>query len=69
VIVNNHLKQAATDLVMILSQLLNNTVPWLKAGDPTYNTILEIAKLLKRGDDIPELTLEKIYYNIAPLGV
>jgi len=31
------------------------TVPTLQAGDPTYDAILNIAKILKRSDKIPQL--------------
>ena len=42
------------DIIIILLQPLSLIVPSLKVGDPTQNTILELAKLLGRVEQIPE---------------
>lgn len=49
------LHQAAADISAILMNPLTTTAPTLTAGDPTYEAILNIAKLLKRSDKIPHL--------------
>ena len=64
----DHLTQAAEDVVTMLTQHPNNTVPSLKAGDPTRNAVLRIAKLLKRVENIPEPVEDQIQENdiVAP---
>ena len=54
VTLTDHLKQAATDIVTLLTQPPSTTVPTLQAGDPTRNALLELATQLKRVDKIPE---------------
>jgi len=56
---NNHLKQAATDIISILSNLPKSTVPSLLAGEDTATAIYEIVKLLKRVDPIPDFNSSK----------
>lgn len=46
VTLNDHLKQAATDIISILSNPPSTTVPSLLAGDETNQALLEIATLL-----------------------
>ena len=55
VTLEDHLKQAATDILAILSNPPSTTVPSLQAGDTTNQAIMEIAKLLKRAEQIPNL--------------
>jgi len=62
----DHLKKAATDLISILSHPPSLTIPSLKAGDPTRNALLQIAELLKRTDNIPELQIPKELDNNTP---
>ena len=54
----DHLKQAAEDIITILTQPPKNTVPSLRAGDPVRNALLDIAAQLKRVDDIPAQTTD-----------
>ena len=49
------LRQAATDIIHILTQPPKFNGPVLKAGDTTRNALLEIATLLKRTEKIPIL--------------
>ena len=51
----DHLKQAASDIVSILATPPSTTVPTLEAGDETKNAILQLASILKRADKIPHL--------------
>ena len=55
VTMKDHLKQSAEDTVAILTNPPSKTVPSLSAGDEVQNAVLEIAKLLKRADTIPNL--------------
>ena len=48
----DHLRQAADDIVDILTQPPSTTTPSLQAGDQVRNAILEIAETLKRADKI-----------------
>ena len=50
----DHLKQAATDIVTLLTHPPSSTVPSLKEGDPTRNALLTLAQILNRSDTIPE---------------
>ena len=63
VTLKDHLKQAAEDMVTILAQPPKNNVLSIQAGDPTWNTILQIAKLLRRVEYILELVEEIIHEN------
>ena len=65
VTLKDHLKQAADDLITILTQPPKNNVPSMQAGDPTRNAILQIAKLLKRVEHIPEPVEEIIHQDDA----
>ena len=49
----DHLRQAADDIVTILTSLPATTIQSLKAGDPVRNALLDIATQLKRVDIIP----------------
>ena len=48
------LKQAATDIVTILTHPPSTTTPSLEAGDPIRNALLTLATQLKRIETIPE---------------
>ena len=56
VTMKDHLQQSASDLVSMLTNPPSTTVPSLSAGDDIENAILEIAKILKRADVIPNLS-------------
>ena len=55
VTLQNFLAQAATDIVLLLTNPPKSIVPSLQAGDSICNAILEIAKVLKRADKITNL--------------
>jgi len=65
VTVNDHLKQAATDIISILSNPPKTTVPSLLAGEETNTALYEIAKLLKRADPIPDFNHQEISKDIS----
>ena len=46
----DHLKQAASEIVSMLAKPPSTTVPKLVAGDETRNAILRLASTLKRDD-------------------
>ena len=48
------LKQAATDIITILTNPPSTTTPSLEAGDPVRNALLTLATQLHRIDTIPE---------------
>ncbi len=50
----NFLKQAATDIITILTRSPSTTTPSLQAGDPVRNALLELATQLNRIDVISE---------------
>jgi len=50
----DHLKQAATDIVTLLTQPPSFTVPSLQERDPTRNALLTSAQILNTSDIIPE---------------
>ena len=50
----DHLKQAASDIVTLLTHPPSTTVPSLRAGDPVRNALLDIATTLNQVDHIPE---------------
>ena len=52
VTITDHLRQAATDIVTILTKPPSTTTPSLQAGDPIRNALLEIAQQLNRVEDI-----------------
>ena len=45
---DDFLRQAATDIITILTEPPSSTYPTLEAGDSTHNTLLKIAETLKR---------------------
>lgn len=47
------MRQAATDIISILTAPPSTTVPSLQAGDPTRNALLEIATVLNRTEKLP----------------
>ena len=51
---DDFLRQAATDIVKILSNPPSTTTPSLQAGDSTYNALLDLATTLNRIDKIPD---------------
>ena len=53
VTLNEHLTQAADDIVSILAQPPPTTVPSLQVGDTIRNALLEIATQLRRVEKIP----------------
>lgn len=56
VTMKDHLQQSASDLVSTLTNPPSTTVPSLSAGNDIENDILEIAKILKRVDDMPNIS-------------
>ena len=48
------LRQAATEIVNILSKPYNTIVPSLTAGNKMYNALLELAKILNRAENDPK---------------
>ena len=53
VTLEDHLKQATSNIIDILTNPPSTTVPSLQAGDTTKNALLQIAQLLNRAEDIP----------------
>ena len=53
---DDFLRQAATDIITILTEPPSSTTPTLEAGDGTRNALLKIAETLKRADKLPEPT-------------
>ena len=51
--ISDHLRQAASDIITILTSPPSTTVPSLKAGNPTRNALLELATQLKRIEPLP----------------
>jgi hypothetical protein len=51
---DDFLRQAASDIITILTQPQSPTTPTLQAGDPVRNALLTLATQLKRIDNIPE---------------
>ena len=51
---DDFLRQAATDIITILTEPPSSTTPTLEAGDSTRNALLKIAKTLKRAEKLPE---------------
>ena len=52
----DHLTQAAEDIIIILTPPPNSTAPSLREGDPIRNNLLDISQQLKRVENIPEPT-------------
>ena len=53
--IEDHLRQAATDIVRILTKPSISAAPTLQQGDPTRNALLELATILQRADKLPSL--------------
>ena len=47
------LRQAAMDIISILTAPPSTTTPSLQAGDVTRNALLDIAQILHRAEDLP----------------
>ena len=54
---DDFLRQAALDIISILSEPPSSTVPSLEAGDETRNALLKIATALNRIETLPELEI------------
>ena len=52
---SDFLRQAATDIISILTNPPSSPIPTLEAGDTTYNALLKLATILKRKETIPNL--------------
>ena len=63
------LKQAATDIVTILTQPPSPTTPSLQAGDPTQNTLLDIATSLNRIEQLPTFSNLSQSHTVSSLRV
>lgn len=53
----DHLYQSADDITHLLLHRPSSTVPFLEAGDPTRNAILNLSQLLKRVEYIPAIDI------------
>ena len=64
----DHLKQATTDIVALLTQPPSSTVPALKEGDPTRNVLLTFTQRLNRTDNMLEPTSnpENVNNTVSP---
>ena len=49
---DDFLRQAATDIITILTAPPSTTAPSLQAGDPTRNALLEISTVLNRAEKL-----------------
>ena len=56
VTMKDHLQQSASDSVSMLKNPPSTTVPSSSASNDIENAILKIAKILKRGDEMPNLS-------------
>ena len=65
VTLNDYLKQAATDIILILSNPPSTNVPSLLAGEDTNQALYKIAKLLKRVETILDIVEEQHIDTIA----
>lgn len=64
------LKQAAEDIITILTTPPSTTTPSLQAGDPVRNALLTLATQLKRIDTIPEpVTIDASSPRVVPTSV
>ena len=50
---DNFLRQAATDIITILTSPPSTTTPSLEVGDPTRNALQKIAEILNRAETLP----------------
>ena len=57
---DDFLRQAATDIITILTAPPSTTTPALQAGDPTRNALLEIATVLNRVETMPLTTTNQL---------
>ena len=53
VTLQDHLTQAAEDIITILTQPPNSTTPILREGEPIHNALLDIAQQIKRVENLP----------------
>ena len=56
---DDFLKQAALDIISILTNPHSTTTITLAAGDETHNTLLKVAHALKRAEQLPSLPNEQ----------
>ena len=54
--IDDYLRQAASDIITILSNPPSTTAPSLSAGDPVRNALVELSKQLKRAEPITILS-------------
>ena len=68
---SDFLRQAAKDIVTILTHPPANTIPTLEQGSATNNALLKLATILQRIDKVPtlETTLETNSQTIDPLEI
>ena len=57
--IKDFLRQAATDMITMLTDSPSTTAPSLQAVDPIRNGLLQLAKLLKRVENITDLNSTK----------
>ena len=55
VTLQDHSKQAAEDIVTLLTKPPSSTVPSISAGDPVRNALLEMSEQLQRVEKLPEV--------------
>lgn len=66
VTIEDFLKQTAMDIIHILSQPVNASIPTLETGSNTRNDLLKLATILDRTDIIPVLQeLEAVANKLA----
>lgn len=51
--IDDYLRQAASDIITILTSSPSTTVPTLNAGDKACNALLEIVTILNQATDLP----------------
>ena len=61
------LRQAANDIISMLTKSPNLSIPTMEDGDKTRNAILKLAMLVNRVDDLP--TLPKIHHHTTLMFV
>ena len=57
---DDYLRQAATDIITILTQPPSTTTPSLQAGDPVRNALLTLATQLKRIEPMPPVIADTV---------
>ena len=55
----DYLRQAATDIIALLTNPPSTTTFIPQAGDPIYNALLELAQIFQKADTLPSLPLLK----------